>query len=200
MEYYNKFRAVPKEAQKPIGGGRLKGMTDINPMWRIKVLTETFGPCGIGWKYVIKSKEIIEGGKDEKAAFVDIDLYYKQDGEWSDPIPGTGGSMFVSSESRGLYTNDECFKMALTDAISIAGKALGVGADIYFAKDRTKYTQDPETGKTKPNSTDMKALIALAKRKGVDMAEYAKENNIHSKDMTYTQFIDLKNYFDGLEG
>lgn len=30
--------------------GKLKGKTDINPMWRIKVLTETFGPCGEGWK------------------------------------------------------------------------------------------------------------------------------------------------------
>ena len=73
----------------------------------------------------------------------------------------------------------------------------GLGLYIYAGED---LPQEPETGKTKPNSTDMKALIALAKRKGIDMAEYAKENNIHSKDMTYTQFIDLKNYFDGLEG
>ena len=48
LEIYNVAREVPKEAMKPISGGRLKGMTDINPMWRIKVLTELFGICGIG--------------------------------------------------------------------------------------------------------------------------------------------------------
>ena len=56
LELYEKFRAVPQEAQKAIGGGRLKGMTDINPMWRLKVLTEQFGPCGIGWKYIVIKK------------------------------------------------------------------------------------------------------------------------------------------------
>ncbi len=35
LELYNKVREVPQEAQKSIAAGRLKGMTDINPMWRI---------------------------------------------------------------------------------------------------------------------------------------------------------------------
>ena len=48
LEIYNSIRNVPQEAQKPIEGGRLKGKTDINPMWRIKALTEQFGPVGIG--------------------------------------------------------------------------------------------------------------------------------------------------------
>ena len=51
MEIYEKVRKVPEEAKKTIGAGRLKGMTDINPMWRIKMLTELFGVCGIGWYY-----------------------------------------------------------------------------------------------------------------------------------------------------
>ena len=42
LELYDKFRQVPETAKKNIGGGRLKGMTDINPMWRIKTLTEEF--------------------------------------------------------------------------------------------------------------------------------------------------------------
>ena len=46
LDLYDKVRAVPKEAQKQISGGRLNGMTDINPMWRIKTLTEQFGVCG----------------------------------------------------------------------------------------------------------------------------------------------------------
>ena len=49
LTIYNKARVVPESAQKTIKGGRLNGMTDINPMWRIQMLTELFGPCGIGW-------------------------------------------------------------------------------------------------------------------------------------------------------
>lgn len=62
-------------------------------------------------------------------------------GEWSEAIQGIGGSSFVTNEKNGLYTSDECFKMALTDAISVACKALGMGADVYWDKDSTKYDQ-----------------------------------------------------------
>lgn len=144
MQIYNAARAVPAEAKKTISGGRLNGKTDINPMWRIKALTEQFGPCGIGWKYEILGKNILEGANGEVAAFVDILLYYKHEGEWSEGIPGTGGSMLVSKEKSGLYTSDECFKMALTDAISVSCKALGVGADVYWDKDKTKYDKREE--------------------------------------------------------
>lgn len=139
LEIYNKVRTVPSEAKKSINGGRLKGMTDINPMWRIKVLTEQFGPVGIGWYYEITSQWIEEGANNENVAFTNISLYIKYNNEWSKPIQGTGGSAFIAKESKGLYTSDECFKMSLTDAISVACKALGIGADVYYEKDRSKY-------------------------------------------------------------
>jgi hypothetical protein len=142
LEFYDKLRTVPAEAQKTIGAGRLKGFTDTNPMWRIKKLTETFGVCGIGWKYVITDQKIEKGGNNEQSAFVTIDLFVKIENEWSEAIPGVGGSSFVANEKAGLHTSDECFKMALTDAISVACKALGMGADIYYAKDATKYDND----------------------------------------------------------
>ena len=42
MEIYEKVRSVPENAKRKIEAGRLKGKTDINPMWRIKTLTEQF--------------------------------------------------------------------------------------------------------------------------------------------------------------
>jgi hypothetical protein len=148
LQIYDKVRVVPKTALKDISAGRLKGMSDINPMWRIKILTETFGVCGFGWKYeIIEERLEEEKVNDEIAAFVRINLYIKMDGEWSAPIPGTGGSAFVAKESRGPYVSDECFKMALTDALSVACKALGVGADIYYGRDETKYAPKPQQPK-----------------------------------------------------
>lgn len=144
LEIYDRVRDVPKEAQKTIAGGKLKGKTDINPMWRIKTLTDVFGVCGFGWKYEIVEKRLDSGAAGEIAAFVDIDLYVKQNGEWSAPIRGTGGSMFVNTERGGLVTNDECFKMALTDAISVACKAFGIGANVYWDRDITKYDKETD--------------------------------------------------------
>lgn len=148
LDWYEKGRAVPTEAMKTIQAGRLKGMTDINPMWRIKKLTEMFGPVGKGWKLEIVKKEIVSSpDTKEMAAFVDVNLYVKYDGidgSWSLPIPGTGGAVFVAAESKGPRMNDECYKMAYTDAISVAAKSIGIGADVYYGKDKTKYTADTE--------------------------------------------------------
>lgn len=151
MTLYEAIRQVPEEAKKTIGAGRLKGMTDINPMWRIKALTEQFGVCGIGW-YFETTKQWIEEVGEERVACVNINLYIKVDGEWSKPIFGTGGSKLSTIERSGLYVSDECYKMATTDAISVACKNLGMGADVYWDKDRTKYS--PVTPEQKEEAED----------------------------------------------
>lgn len=142
LDLYNKVRNVPETAQKEIKGGRLKGMTDINPQWRIQTLTEQFGVCGFGWKIKIL-RLWLEEGAGETTANAEIELYIKIDGEWSDGIAGVGGSKFVSDEKDGPFTSDECYKMAVTDAISVACKMLGIGADIYWQQNRTKYSSTP---------------------------------------------------------
>lgn len=140
MDIYDQVRQCPQDALKPIQAGRLKGKSDINPMWRIKMLTSLFGPCGIGWYYTV-DRQWLEPCGEEVSAFCDISLYIKVDGEWSKPIQGVGGSMFAAKEKNGVYVSDEAYKMALTDAISVACKALGFAADVYWNTDSTKYQQ-----------------------------------------------------------
>lgn len=136
LRFYNASRAVPEEAQKAFNNGRFSG-TDINPMWRIKKLTELFGPAGLGWYYEVTS-ERAESYGEIVMAIVGIKLYIKdpETGEWSKPIYGTGGNKLLEKGR----ASDEGYKMALTDALSVACKALGIGADVYYAKDKTKYT------------------------------------------------------------
>lgn len=166
MELYQKFRICPQEAQKPISAGRLKGKTDINPMWRIKLLTEVFGPCGFGWTCKI-TETWLDDNKEtaEVTANVRVELRVKHNGEWSEAIEGIGGAMFVSAEKGGLYTDDDCYKKAYTDAISVACKALGIAADIYYAKDPdTKYNTDaPSDTQPKEPMTYEKALAYVYK-------------------------------------
>lgn len=161
LQLYERVRKVPQEAKKTIKGGRLNGMTDINPMWRIKTLTEEFGECGFGWYPELKRTWIEEGAGGQKTANVEILLYVKKGTEWSKGIPGLGGSALVAKETAGLYTDDECFKKAYTDALSVACKALGIGADVYFERDATKYDtgtgSSPQTPAQKPVQRAQKA-------------------------------------------
>lgn len=145
LDYYNKLKIVPQQALRQIQSGRLRGKHDINPMWRIKAMTEQFGVCGIGWKYVI-TKQWTETFGSEVKAYCNIDLFIKVNGEWSDAIQGTGGSSEVSMESKGAYVSDECYKMALTDALSVAMKALGVAADVYFEAGKDIINTDSKYG------------------------------------------------------
>lgn len=195
MTIYNKCRAVPESAKKTIAAGRLKGMTDINPMWRIKQLTEVFGPCGIGWKYTI-DRQWLECADDGVAAFCNITFYFRDDDEWSCGIPATGGSKFVTTEKGGTYTNDECYKMALTDALSVACKMLGVGADVYWDKDITKYTT-PTTPKAEAKPVDperthyMKAIAASGLDARLIDAACNKRFGKVLKDLTNEQLAEV---------
>ena len=65
--------------------------------------------------------------------------------EWSDPIVGIGGSKLVNAFNAGLQSNDEGYKMAVTDAFSTSLKMLGVAADIYAGRwDGAKYKNTPQ--------------------------------------------------------
>ena len=158
MTIYESARVVPKEAQKAIGGGRLKGMTDINPMWRVKKLTELFGPAGIGWRFDPPVFEEKPGVNGEIMVHCCTKLYIRQideggeKNEWSAPIPGVGGSMLIATEKDGKRTDDEAYKKAYTDAQSVACKALGISADVYWEKDPTKYDRPTAPSPAKPTA------------------------------------------------
>ena len=111
LSVFNKVRRVPQTALKQIGAGRLKGMSDINPVWRILAMTDTFGVCGVGWKYEIE-KQWSETFGNEIKGFCNINLYVKVDGAWSDAIPGTGGASFVTMERNRACVSAEVNIMA----------------------------------------------------------------------------------------
>lgn len=140
----------PATALKQIKGGRLTGMTDVNPQWRYRAMTETFGPCGYGWRFDIVRTWTTPGTEGQVLAFSEVHLWWRRTDygntgpdDWQGPIPGIGGSMLVTKERDGLRTNDEGFKMATTDALSVAMKMLGVAADIYAGLwDGSKYKEE----------------------------------------------------------
>jgi hypothetical protein len=144
LDIWTAVEKPPREALKTIKGGRLSGMTDINPQWRYKAMTEVFGPIGEGWVYEIVRLWNESGPDGVVMAFCQINLRVKRGEHWSEPIPGIGGAAMVASEKGGLRSSDEAYKMALTDALSVAMKMIGVGSAIYEGRwDGSKYNDRP---------------------------------------------------------
>lgn len=200
MRFYGQVQTTPKEAQKEITAGRLKGYTDINPMWRIKKLTEIFGPCGFGWWTQNEKYTFEECKNGEVAVFCNLELVVV-DPETkleSHPISGVGGNKFVANEKNGPYCNDEAMKSAYTDALSIACKLLGFSHDIYFAKDRTKYTplgteEGDDSGA--PTPEDYKAITdRIQKGIGVVTKDMEKEEKAKFTQDVVVKHIGAVNY------
>lgn len=147
LHIYKQVRSVPEDAQKPFESSWGKKLTEINSMWRIQKLTELFGPCGEGWFTEVTRQERVDFPNGEVCVFTDINLYLKdtKTGRWSKPIRGTGGNRLVLKNADGLFIDDEAYKKAYTDALGIACKALGFGADIYWGRNDSKYDSGTAT-------------------------------------------------------
>lgn len=173
LETWNKVKQTPENFLKPIAFGALKGKSDINPQWRLMAMTQAFGQVGHGWTYRIVRTWTESGSDGRLMCFSEVAVKTKVDGSWGEEFSGIGGSELVSKTKNGLQSNDEGFKMATTDALSVAFKCVGVAADIYLGNfDGTKYQFAYDTAfveKGKPKISDMDgAKKALASGK-VDM-------------------------------
>lgn len=159
VRFYSQFMTTPKDAQKPFNNGRFSG-TDVNPMFRIKKLTEVFGPAGFGWwtqnvHYKFVEADITDPDPKRKtdlpvketSVFCELELIIRdpETKEVSQPIYGVGGNTYIAQGKYGPRASDEAMKMAYTDALSIACKALGIGHDIWYSNDRTKYTMNSDS-------------------------------------------------------
>ena len=188
MRFYGKVQDTPKEAQRPYNNGRFSG-TDINPMWRIKKLTEVFGPVGFGWWTQNVKYNFVEAVETkETAVFCELELIVvdPDTNEESKPIYGVGGNTFVAQRKSGPQSSDEAMKMAYTDALSIACKALGFSHDIYFQADKTKYTVADVSNE--PSEENIKAVIERI-QKGI---AYVSKNMSNEEKDNLTQNVIMK--------
>lgn len=168
LHIYRQVRSVPEDAQKPFESSWGKTLTEINGMWRIQKLTELFGPCGEGWFTEVTRQERVDFPNGEVCVFTDINLYLKdtKTGRWSKPIRGTGGNRLVLKNADGLFIDDEAYKKAYTDALGIACKALGFGADIYWGRNDSKYDSGTATtASPSAKASDSKPETAAAPQK-----------------------------------
>lgn len=156
-------------AYKPVTIGG-QSFTDIKPPYVYELMSDLFGPLGIGWGFEVTSAEYIgfrtyksKSGKDatEHSAAACVAPWYRlADSEerycWG---PVTGGA----KNSERQYAESG----AITNALSKALSFLGVQRHIYKDSDPTMQPAEEEAAKLKAAYSD---LITTAKQSGNDAA------------------------------
>tara|TARA_R100000541_G_scaffold1338_3_gene5909 strand:+ start:51 stop:713 length:663 start_codon:yes stop_codon:yes gene_type:complete len=109
-----------------------KRITTIDPMYQIQMMTDLFGPVGLGWKYKVDYKYI------DGLVFAEVTIKYFTN-EWHEYGPVC--SVQNLSKKNGNL-DDEAPKKAMTDAMTKAFSHLGMSADVFLGKfDDSKYVE-----------------------------------------------------------
>lgn len=116
------------------------GGTDINPQWRMRRMTEQFGPVGVGWGYEVKRTWREDFG-NIPFVFAEVVLwYYPSD---ADETPAQTGPQIGGTDAS--RASDEAYKMAITDGLGKCMAQIGLAADVYLGEFDTKYSREPNT-------------------------------------------------------
>ncbi|MDQ9022788.1 hypothetical protein RFI02_16915 [Acinetobacter sichuanensis] len=140
LKTWNDVKQTPSNFLKKIEFGYLKGKSDINPQWRLMAMTQAFGPVGHGWTYRIVRTWSEAAPSGAVMCFAEVAVKTKFEGAWGEEFSGIGGSEIVEIAKGQLKASDEGYKKAVTDALGVAFKAVGVAADVYLGNyDGSKY-------------------------------------------------------------
>lgn len=148
---WNRCSTTPSEYLKAFKrGGGFSGKS-IDPTYRIRLLTELFGPCGVGWGFV-QEDQWSDGGSGAYVVYVRGHLWYMHEGERRQTMSHTGGTVADRAP-------DEVYKMAETDSLGKCCLDLGVGADVYMGlHDGDKYQDErPATYSGNPEAAGRRA-------------------------------------------
>jgi hypothetical protein len=146
---WNCLEKTDKKFTKDFGTDKSFRGTAINPAYVQAKLTQTFGPCGIGWKFVLEHEEYREGHKLKSGDTCVVHiirghLEYFWEGEWRSTGPQYGQTTFVGENKWGSFTDDEAPKKSCTDALTKACVSLGMSYDIFSGQwDSNKYIHKP---------------------------------------------------------
>lgn len=137
MRVWNKLsKSDPAHTKGFKRAGGFSG-TAIKPIWAIKMLTEIFGPVGIGWGHGKPDFTLVPADGGEILVYCTVECWHTSR---ENSFYGVGGDKAVAKNKNGLFTDDEAFKKAFTDATMNAFKSAGVAADIHMGLfDDDKY-------------------------------------------------------------
>lgn len=139
LRHWSALERTDPTATKPFKRAGGFAGTATKPIYHTKKMTETFGPCGIGWGMSKPEFQLVSAGS-ETLVFCTVALWY-MDGEQRGEVFGVGGDKVIAQQRTGPFVSDEAFKAAFTDALGNAMKHIGVGADVHMGE-FDKYGRD----------------------------------------------------------
>ena len=132
MKIWETLSKTNPEFTKPLPGYGGKTLTTIDPMYQIQMMTDLFGPVGLGWKYKVDYKYI------DGLVFAEVTIKYFTN-EWHEYGPVCSVQNLSKSNNK---LDDEAPKKAMTDAMTKAFSHLGMSADVFLGKfDDSKYVE-----------------------------------------------------------
>ena len=132
-------RTDPNHTKRFSRAGGFKG-TATKPIWVYRRLTEQFGAVGQGWGHFHPEFQVVPGAEGEVLVYCTVECWH---GTRDNSFFGVGGDKAVAKNKNGLFSDDEAFKKAFTDAVMNAFKSLGVAADVHMGLfDDDKYVAE----------------------------------------------------------
>jgi hypothetical protein len=174
LRLWNRLKRTDPRATKPFTrSGGFRG-TQIDPAWRLQMMTEAFGPVGQGWGY-----DQLEWTVQDRMVFTCLRVWYRDPdtGEQHFTGPQWGGTELMRRRRDGTEEpNDEAFKMSVTDALGKCLLQLGLAADVHLGLfDDSKYREESEAYFQARNNPEVQpaaieSFEALVKEKLADVA------------------------------
>jgi hypothetical protein len=122
-------------------------------MWE----TETFGPCGIGWGFIILSERIEVGEAGKQVHIAHVKFWYKWNGERGE-VEHIGGTEFSGKRNNGNpFIDEDAPKKSVTDALVKAMSMIGLAGDIFIGRyDDSKYVDNLKADEKKNQASTPK--------------------------------------------
>jgi hypothetical protein len=140
MKLWESVCVTDPDQVKPITGKQYKGNSP-KPYWIVKRLTETFGPCGIGWGFAILGERMERLSETDVLSIATVRLWYTHDGKRGELEQiGQTKAAYLKSDGSAMVIDEDAPKKSVTDALVKCASYLGFAGDIFSGMwDDSKY-------------------------------------------------------------
>lgn len=129
-------------AVKPITGKQYSGNSP-NPYWIVERLTDEFGPCGIGWGFIVLDERMERLTETEILHVARVRFWYELDGKRGEFEQIGQTRALYAKRDKSLMVDEDAPKKSVTDALVKCASYLGFAGDIFSGMwDDSKYVNE----------------------------------------------------------
>ena len=129
-------------AVKPITGKQYSGNSP-KPYWIVERLTDEFGPCGIGWGFIVLDERMERLTETEILHVARVRFWYELDGKRGEFEQIGQTRALYAKRDKSLMVDEDAPKKSVTDALVKCASYLGFAGDIFSGMwDDSKYVNE----------------------------------------------------------